>query len=52
MAYLHETARAKIPDNLILTHKMLILCLLQSRHSQIFKTIFHIEISSTGCKDN
>ena len=37
---LHKTARAKIPDNLLLIHKLLILCLLESRHSQVFKTVF------------
>ena len=40
MANLHKTARAKIPDNFLLIHKMLILCLLARRHSQVSKTVF------------
>ena len=40
MAHLHNTAHAKIPDNLFLVYKMLILCLLESRHSQVSKTVF------------
>ena len=40
MAHLHKTARAKIPDDLLLIHKQLILCLFESRHSQVSKTVF------------
>ena len=35
MAHLHKTARAKIPDKLLLIHKLLILCLFDCRHSVI-----------------
>ena len=31
---------AKIPDNLLLIHKLMILCLFESRHSQVSKTVF------------
>ena len=40
MAYLHKTARAKIPDDLLLMHNLLILCLFESRHSQVSITVF------------
>ena len=40
MTHLHKTARAKIPDNLLLIHKLLILCLFESRYSQVSKTVF------------
>ena len=40
MAHLHKPARAKIPDNLLLIHKLLILCLYESRHSQVSKIVF------------
>ena len=40
MAHLHKTARAKIPNNLLLIHKLLILCLFDNRYSQIFTTVF------------
>ena len=40
MGHLHKTAHAKIPDNLVLIHKLLILCLYESRHSQVSKTVF------------
>ena len=40
MAHLHKTAPAKIPDNLVLIHKLLILYLFESRHSQVSKTVF------------
>ena len=45
-AHLHKTARAKIPDNLFLIHKMLILCLLESRRSQVSKTVFILMFES------
>ena len=37
MVHLHKTARAIIPYNLLLMHKM---CLLESRHFQVFQTVF------------
>ena len=40
MAHLHKTARAKLPVNLFLIHKLLILYLLDSRPSQVSKTVF------------
>ena len=36
----HKTARAKIPDNLVFVHKLMILYLFESRHSQVSKTVF------------
>ena len=39
IAHLPKTARSKIPDNLLLIHKLLILFLLKSRHSQVYKTV-------------
>ena len=50
MAHLHKTARAKIPDNLLLIHKMLILCLLESRHSKISKTVFILKFGRPVAK--
>ena len=44
MAHLHKTARAKIPDNLLVIHKPLILCLFGSRHSQVSKTVFTLKV--------
>ena len=35
MAHLHKTVRAKIPDKLLVIHKLLILCLFETRHSQV-----------------
>ena len=43
MAYLHKTARAKIPDNLLLIHKRSIVCLLDSRHTQVSKSVFMLK---------
>ena len=40
MAHLHKTARAKIPDNLILIDKLLSFFLLDCKHSQVSKTVF------------
>ena len=40
MAHLHRTARAKIPANFLLIHKLLIPWLFESRHSQVPKTAF------------
>ena len=39
IAHLHKTAHAKIPVNLILIQKLLILYLLESRYSQVSKTL-------------
>ena len=43
MAHLHKTTRAKIPDNLLVIHKLLSLCLFESRHSQVSKTVFTLK---------
>ena len=48
MAHLHITARAKIPDNLLSIYKLLILCSLESRHSQVSKTVLTIFILKFG----
>ena len=40
MAHLHKTACAKIPDDLLLIHKLLNLCLFERRHSQVSTTVF------------
>ena len=46
MDHLHKTAHAKIPDKLLLIHELLILCLLESRHSQVSKTVFILKFGS------
>ena len=50
MAHLHKTARAKIPDNLLLIHKLLILCLFVSRNSQVSKTVFMLKFGPPVAK--
>ena len=35
MTHLHKTARAKIPDDLLLIYKVI-----ERRHSQVSKTVF------------
>ena len=40
MGDLNKTARDKMPDDLLLIHKLLIPCLFESRHSQVSKTVF------------
>ena len=40
MAHLYKTTHAKIPDNLLVIYKLLILYLFESRHSQVSKTVF------------
>ena len=50
MAHLHKTVRAKIPDNLLLTHKLLILYLFESRHSQISKFFFILKFGPPVAK--
>ena len=50
MAHLHKTARAKIPDKLLLIHKLLILCLFGSRHSKVFKTVFILKFGPPVAK--
>ena len=50
IAHLHKTARAKIPDNLLLIHKHGILCLVESRHSQVFKTVFILKFGPPVAK--
>ena len=50
MAHLHKTARAKIPDNLILIDKLLSLSLLTCRHSQVSKTVFILKFGPLVAK--
>ena len=50
MVHLHKTARAKIPDNLLLIHKMLIMCLFQSRYSQVSKPVFILKFGPQVAK--
>ena len=50
MAHLHKTARAKIPDNLILIDKLLSLSLLACRHSQVSKTVFILKFGPLVAK--
>ena len=50
MAHLHKTAHAKIPDDLLLIHKLLILCLFESRHSQVSKTVFILKFGQLVAK--
>ena len=50
MAHLHKTALAKIPDNLLIIHKLLILCLFESRHSQVSKNVFTLKFRAPVTK--
>ena len=50
MAHLHKTAHAKIPNDLLLIHKLLILCLCGSRHSQVSKTVFILNFGLSVAK--
>ena len=50
MAHLHKTACAKIPDDLLLRHKLLILCLFKCRHSQVSKTVFILKFGPPVAK--
>ena len=50
MGHLHKTTHAKIPDNLFLIHKLLILCLFESRHSQVSKTVFMLKFGPPVAK--
>ena len=50
MAHLHKIAHAKIPDNLVLIHKLLILCLLESRRSQVSKTVLILKLEQPVAK--
>ena len=50
MVRLDKTARAKIPDNLLLIHKLLNLCLFESRHSQVSKPVFILKLGSQFAK--
>ena len=50
MVHLHKTAHAKIPDKLLLIHNLLILCLLESRHSQVSKTVFILKFGPSDGK--
>ena len=52
MAHLHKTACAKIPDNSLLIHKLLILCLFESKHSQVSKTVFILKFGPPVAKIN
>ena len=50
IAHLHKTACAKIQDNFPFIHKLLILCLLESRHSQVSKTAFILKFGPPVAK--
>ena len=50
MTHLHKTTCAKIPDDLLLIHKLLILRLFESRHSQISKTVFILKFGPPVAK--
>ena len=50
MAHLHKIAHAKIPDNLLFIHKLLILYLFASRHSQVFKAVFILKFGPPVAK--
>ena len=50
MTHLHKNARAKIPGNLIMIDKLLILCLFESRHSQVSKTVFILKFGPPVAK--
>ena len=50
MAYLHKTALAKIPHNLLLIHKLFILCLFESRRTQDSKTVFMLKFGPPVAK--
>ena len=50
MAHLHKTAHAKIPAKLLWIYKLLILCLLESRHSQVSKTVFILKSGPPDAK--
>ena len=50
MVHLHKTARAEIPDKLLLIHKLLIMCLFDCRHSQVSKTVFILKFGPPVAK--
>ena len=50
MAHLHKTACAKIPDYLLVTHKLLSLHLFESRHSLFSKTVFILNFGQRVAK--
>ena len=50
MAHLHKTACAKISDNLLLIHKLLILYLFESRHTQVSKTVYILKFGPPVAK--
>ena len=45
---MHKTTHAKIPDKLLLIHKLLILCLFDCRHSQL--SVFILKFGSPVAK--
>ena len=48
MVHLYKTARAK----LLLVYKLLILCLLECKHSQVLKTVFILKLGPQVAKIN
>ena len=50
MAHLHKTARAKIPEKLLLIYKLLILCLFDCRHSPVSKIVFILKFGPPVAK--
>ena len=50
MAHLHKPARAKIPDNILLIHKLLILYLFERRHSEVSKIVFILKFGPPVAK--
>ena len=50
MDHLHKTACAKISDSLLLIIKCSSLCVLESRHPQVSKTIFILKFGPSDAK--
>ena len=50
MAHLLKTARAQIPDNSPVIHEPLILCLVESRHSQVSQIVFILKFGPPVAK--
>ena len=50
MTHLHKTKHAKIPENSLLIHKLLILCLFESRLSEVSKTVFVLKFGQPVAK--
>ena len=49
IAHVHKTEHAKIPDNLLLIRKLVYV---GKKTFSSLQNCFHIEIWTTGCKDN